>query len=289
MAATMNPIHASIDFLADRYQEEKPYYLHPASGVDIDLEAVKLSNVIWDPKPVPLRSMRDANVSLEKTGFCFIEHESKFLPEDGSSGEVATAYQRETEQMLQEYFEAELVTCYDYRRRRNAPVKVEAYDPDDPQHVDQVAKGAHDITIDTITDFVSRLLTPEQQREFLSPGYRIRIVNTWRTINPVCEDRPLAVCDASSIDAKDLIPTDRVYPQWLQEIYHLSYNETQRWYWLPLQRSNEPLVFLSYDSKSESNARFCPHVSFDNPLAGPEAPRRHSVETRSLVITREKW
>lgn len=33
----------------------------------------------------------------------------------------------------------------------------------------------------------------------------------------------------------------------------------------------------------------CPHVSFDNPLAGPEAPRRHSVETRSLVITREKW
>jgi hypothetical protein len=33
-----------------------------------------------------------------------------------------------------------------------------------------------DITIDTITDFVSRLLTPEQQREFLSPGYRIRIV-----------------------------------------------------------------------------------------------------------------
>jgi hypothetical protein len=59
--------------------------------------------------------MRDANVSLEKTGFCFIEHESKFLPEDGSSGEVATAYQRETEQMLQEYFGAELVTCYDYR------------------------------------------------------------------------------------------------------------------------------------------------------------------------------
>jgi hypothetical protein len=29
------------------------------------------------------------------------------------------------------------------QRRRNAPVKVEAYDPDDPQHVDQVAKGAH--------------------------------------------------------------------------------------------------------------------------------------------------
>lgn len=74
-------------------------------------------------------------------------------------------------------------------------MNVEAYDPDDPQHVDQVAKGAHvgklvspllrycctsliqlDITIGTIANFVTRLLTPEQQSQYLSPMYRIRVV-----------------------------------------------------------------------------------------------------------------
>ena len=74
-------------------------------------------------------------------------------------------------------------------------MNVEAYHPDDPHHVDQVAKGAHigkltpsdrccciyvadqlDITIGTIGDFVTRLLTPEQQKQYLSPMYRIRVV-----------------------------------------------------------------------------------------------------------------
>ena len=80
--------------------------------------------------------------------------------------------------------------------------------------------------------------------------------STWRSILPdPLEDRPLAVCDYHSIDPHDLIPVDRVYPEWLQEIYHLRYNPKQRWYWLPEQRCNEPLMFISYDSQSGSNAR----------------------------------
>lgn len=33
-----------------------------------------------------------------------------------------------------------------------------------------------DITIGTIADFVTRLLTPEQQSQYLSPLYRVRVV-----------------------------------------------------------------------------------------------------------------
>ena len=43
-----------------------------------------------------------------------------------------------------------------------------------------------------------------------------------------------------------------------------------------------PLAF-----RHTTNLIVCPHVSFKNPLPGTEVPPRESVETRSVVITRE--
>lgn len=44
---------------------------------------------------------------------------------------------------------------------------------------------------------------------------------------------------------------------------------------------------LSYKTLRLERSLVCPHVSFKNPLAGAEVPPRESVETRSVVITRE--
>ena len=108
-------IEAAIDFIADKYHDEKPFTFHPASGAAIDLDNIQLSNITWDPKRVKLYSMRDERLSLEKNGFCFVEHDSKYLPYDGAPHELATEYQRETEAMMKSHFNAEFVTCYDYR------------------------------------------------------------------------------------------------------------------------------------------------------------------------------
>lgn len=56
-----------------------------------------------------------------------------------------------------------------------------------------------------------------------------KIISTWRPLLPVCEDNPLAFCDASTIDPQDLIAADRVYPHSVGEIYYLAYNENQQW------------------------------------------------------------
>lgn len=112
---TTPQIEASIDFIADKYHDEKPFYFHPASGAAIDTEKIQLSNITWDPKQVTLHSMRDEEASLEKNGFCFVEHDSKCLPYDGAPHELAAEYQRETEAMMKSHFGAEFVTCYDYR------------------------------------------------------------------------------------------------------------------------------------------------------------------------------
>lgn len=58
-------------------------------------------------------------------------------------------------------------------------------------------------------------------------------------------------------------------------------------FWLEKQKSSEPFVFVMYDTKRGAHGRFCPHVSFVNPNAPKNATPRESIETRSIVITRD--
>jgi hypothetical protein len=50
-------------------------------------------------------------------------------------------------------------------------------------------------------------------------------------------------------------------------------------------RCKETVVVIKHSDKT--NLIVCPHVSFKNPLSGADVPPRESVETRSVVITRE--
>ncbi|KAI1099415.1 hypothetical protein F4804DRAFT_83751 [Jackrogersella minutella] len=290
MVSDKTDIQTTIDFIANlqHYGEEKPFILHPSASADVNLDEIKTTNVEWDTKPVIVYSMRDkTELSLEKNGFCYVEHESKCAPSLGMDIDKMAEYRKECESLLLSLFKAEFVHCYDCKIRKNAPMTLETYDPSDPLLVEQAAMGAHvDISLDTVPRLLKNVLNEEQLQTFFQPGYRFRLINTWRSMLPECQDRPLAMCDYNTIDANDLVATDRVYPGWNQEIYYLKHNKQQRWYWLPNQRSDEPFLFMTYDSHAGPNARYCPHVSVDNPTAAPDAPPRESVETRNLVITR---
>lgn len=63
----------------------------------------------------------------------------------------------------------------------------------------------------------------------MKSGYRFRIVNTWRSLLPVLEDRPLALCDSRSVVPEDLIAADRIVPDRIGEVYYLTYNPNHKW------------------------------------------------------------
>jgi len=198
------------------------------------------------------------------------------------------AYKRETERLLTEALGATHVKCYDLRLRKNIIFQRTEFDLNNPLHTEGPARGAHnDITIDSGPRVIDRYLSQSEKDAFLKTGYRVRIINTWRSLLPVIEDQPLALCDSRSVGETDLMPTDRLVPDRVGEVYYLKYNPKHHWYWLSTQKSSEPFAFVMYDTKAGTHARFCPHVSFKNPLAGAEVPPRESVETRSVVITRE--
>jgi hypothetical protein len=68
------------------------------------------------------------------------------------------------------------------------------------------------------------------------------------------------------------------------QTYAITYNPEHKWYWFPLMRRDEALVFKVYDSEKDGRARFTPHTSFDDPSTPPGAPPRQSIEVRTLAF-----
>lgn len=112
---------------------------------------------------------------------------------------------------------------------------------------------------------------------------RFAIVNIWRSIRGKVMDTPLAVCDARTISAKDLVVTDILYPHRSGEIYLVQQSSRHAWAYFSEMDSHEALVFKQYDSQVNGVARFTPHSAFDLPDIPPDAPLRESIEIRCLV------
>ncbi|MEI9886041.1 MAG: CmcJ/NvfI family oxidoreductase [Rhizomicrobium sp.] len=123
---------------------------------------------------------------------------------------------------------------------------------------------------------------PGQAADLLSR--RVAIIQVWRAIAaPVARD-PLAIADARSISHRDLIPTERRFPDRVGEIYQFTYNPAHRWHWFPHMHRDEALVFKVYDSEKDGRARWGAHAAFDNPLAPADAPPRESIEIRAFAF-----
>lgn len=113
---------------------------------------------------------------------------------------------------------------------------------------------------------------------------RFAIVNIWRSIRGPVQDTPLAVCDARSVNAAELVESEVRYPRRTGEIYHLRHAPQHRWWYFDRMDRHEALVFKQYDSQLGGVARFVPHTAFDLPDVPADAPLRESIELRCLVV-----
>ena len=100
---------------------------------------------------------------------------------------------------------------------------------------------------------------------------------------------PLAVCDASTVAAEDLVA--RITPENNNVVHNLLPNAAHRWYYFSDMTRDECLLFKQWDT-DPSRARFTAHTGFDllrtqsQPCAHaavPVAPRE-SCEVRVLCV-----
>ena len=131
---------------------------------------------------------------------------------------------------------------------------------------------------------------PQRVRELL-PGRadellrrRFAFINLWRPLSHPAEDWPLAVCAAPSIAPDDFATLALRYPDRDGQIYLVRYNPDHEWYYVSRMRPDEALLLKVFDSADDGRARFAPHSAFADPTCRPDAPKRVSIEARTIAF-----
>lgn len=273
-APVLSYVDAELNYLAPMQERPRNYTFDPPPGVP-------RSNTVQEPHQVRIYNLRDLEhpAELDREGFELVQHRSAvtdFYDED----QVRNVYYREAEQLLKQATGADRVFVFDHtiRRRVSGAEDRSAEAPRQPVsrvHVDHTAKSGPQRVRDFFGDEAEELLKG-----------RIEVVNIWRPIRGPLKDSPLAVCDAESVEPKDLVPSDLVYRDRVGETYGVAYNPAHRWFYAPDMQSTEALLLKCFDSKTDGTARFSPHTAFVDPTTPPDAAPRESIELRTLVFHR---
>jgi hypothetical protein len=270
---TLASLEASLNYLSPTDARPRTYTYDPPAGVP-------RTTVVNEPHTVAIHDARPiaATASLDDEGFGLIRHRSR-ATEFADEDEIRSIYYPESEALLREITGADRVHIFDHTvRRRVSGAEDRGAGPRQPVervHVDHTVKSGPQRVRDLLPDEAEDLLRG-----------RVQIVNLWRPIHGPVYDSPLAVCDAQSVDFKDLVPSDLVYPNRSGETYSVLFDPNHRWFYVPRMQSDEALLLKCYDSKTDGRARFAPHTAFSDPTAPANAPPRQSIELRTLVFHR---
>jgi hypothetical protein len=120
---------------------------------------------------------------------------------------------------------------------------------------------------------------------------RWAILGLWRpTLPEPLRDAPLALADARSIGPQDLVRNEVVYAERRGETLAGVHSPAHRWYYFPLQRRDEVVVFKHFDSAAgrDGVAGVVPHSAVEDPDTPIDATPRESIEMRAFVFFDEQ-
>jgi len=231
----------------------------------------------YQAQPVTIRNGRlVSGFSLDKEGFVLVKHETK-VKDFYNDDEVKRVYYPEIERLVKQCTGAARVLVFDHTlRAENDAVREEKL-------ASRPVRSVHNDYTEWSGPQRVRDLLPKDEAEALIQK-RFSVIQVWRPVRNPVVSAPLAIADSQSIAVKDLIGTERRYPDRVGEIYHLSYNAEHRWFYFPDMQTDEAIVFKCYDSMKDGRARWSAHAAFDDPNSPPNAPARESIEMRTLAF-----
>ncbi len=268
---SFNFVEASLSYLIDTGEKPVTYSTEPGSRL------IKRTGR-YEERTVTIHNGRLIlhRLSLDREGFVFINHETKvsdFYDED----ELRSVYYPEIEQLVKDLTGASKVLIFDHTLRAEDDAMREKKKVREP-----VRMVHNDYTEWSGPQRVRDLLPADEAESLLQ--HRFAVIQVWRPIRKPVQTAPLAISDAQSMAPKNLIASERRYPDRVGEIYHVTFNPDHRWFYFPNMQRNEALVFKCYDSKKDGRSRFTAHASFDDPTSLPDAPARESIEMRILAF-----
>ncbi len=214
--------------------------------------------------------------SLDREGFQLVRHRSAAVDLYDDEA-VRAVYYPEIERLLRAATGATKVVVFDHTRRAD-----DGGTPGAKAERAPVRLVHNDYTERSGPQRVRDLLGAEEAAARLAR--RFAEINVWQPIRGPVHRSPLALADAQSLAAGDLVTVDLVYAERTGEIYHGLYNPEHRWYYYPRLETREAVLIKGYDSATDGRARFTLHTAFDDPATPAAAPARESIETRAFVF-----
>ncbi|AXP02654.1 methyltransferase [Pseudomonas fluorescens] len=232
---------------------------------------------VLQPTRVNIHNARllDTPATLDVQGFERIERPSA-VPDLEDETQVRLLYYPEADALIREQTGAIKTVIFDHTIRVDQPGREAAgmREPVRYVHNDQTERSA----VRRVRDH----LPPQEAEQRLLK--RFAIINLWRPIGGPVFTTPLALCDASTIDPADFLPSDLVYRDKVGETFSVRANPNHRWYYYPRLRPEEALLLKIFDSRTDGVARAGAHTAFDDPSTPRDAPPRRSIELRALVF-----
>jgi len=189
---------------------------------------------------------------------------------------VRGRYYPESADIIKAALGADRVVVFDHNVRRGAALPVEAARRD-------LGRPVHHAHTDYTPHSALRRLRHELGASAAEGVSRFLQVNLWRPIRGPLRDAPLAICDGSSVRPRSLRTVELRYPDRTGEIYYLTHDPRQRWYFASDMTVDEAWLFKNYDSASPGPGGVAPHSAFTD-TRHSYVPPRESIEVRALAV-----
>ena len=229
-----------------------------------------------DHREVLIASGRDiaATFSIDHEGFAFVTGKSAVANFEDEA-EIERVYYPEIRKIVADATGASEVEIFDHTLRVTDP---------ETTHRRPASHAHNDYTETSGPKRLRDMIGDERADAWLND--RIVQVNVWRPIVEPVLRMPLALLDASSTEASDLIETTITNERQngrVGRIYSVAHRDGQRWFYFPEMTMDEAILIKGYDSLNDGRARFTPHSAFEHPETPADAPARRSIEVRTFA------
>ncbi len=288
MSQTTSPVRATLNYSVDNGIPPDYYFYEPGPEVKLNPPGTDAHEVeIHDAWPLVDR------LSADREGFEL----KPFLADAGagaaghtSAGRASRFDQFDDDEAVRRSFYPQVV---DFVKRHTGAQRVVVFDhtirkrlPADLKQQTTVQRPAvllvhSDYTVASGPQRV-RDIVPADAEALLQR--RVAFYNVWKPLYRRVEELPLAMCDASTHAEGDMLRMDLKYRERTGEIYVMRHSPAHRWYYFPLMEADQALLLKTYESELDGRARFMGHTAFEDPSTPPDAPRRESIEVRTMAF-----
>lgn len=266
-------MEAPLIFLASR--DDPALYIASVGGGEVKPHQ---GNYIAHTMPIHNARLRKEAFDLDREGFMLVPQPT-LVRDFYNDAEIERIYENEVKKLVRNATGAARVEIFDHTRRATSEELRKdklIREPASTVHNDYSDAAGPDRVREHFPN------NPDEAQALINR--RFAIINVWRSIAGTVLRKPLALCDAGSVAAEDLVTVTRQAKDRVGELQLAMHNPSHRWFYYPEMERNEALLIKTYDSANDGRARFTIHTAFDDPNSAPDAPPRESIETRCFAF-----